>query len=98
MAHQDGQDKSSHGQLLKEQQDQSFGLKELQLLIAAGLNPEKPVSPPTVQNIEVPVEDGEEHEDTVQDNTEDIHIIDRATPTSKDNKTVWLYKKHSQRR
>ena len=31
MAHQDGQDKSSYGQLLKEQQDQSYELKEVQL-------------------------------------------------------------------
>ena len=41
IAHKDGQDKSSFGRLLKEQHDQSYDMKELQLLIAACLNPEK---------------------------------------------------------
>ena len=56
IAHHDGQDKSFYDQLWKEQQDQSYDLKEVQLLIAACLNPEKHVSPPPVQNLEVPVE------------------------------------------
>ena len=49
-------------------------MKELQrisLLIGAGLHPETHVSLPIVHNLEVPVEQGEEHENTVQDNTEE---------------------------
>ena len=52
-------------------------MKELQrisLFIGAGLNPETRVSLPTVQNLEVPVEQGEEHENTVQDNTEELPV------------------------